>query len=102
METTRRRFELIIRSFAARSPRSIRFASATSSAAVRSLCRPAASMKSWSGSSVPVGADDDVALVELGVERRELVLGQLVLVGERLELPLLDEAAVGGLLDQAL
>jgi hypothetical protein len=48
------------------------------------------------------GADDDVALVERGVQRGELVLGQLVLVGERLELPLLDEAAVGGLLDQAL
>jgi hypothetical protein len=48
------------------------------------------------------GADDDVALVERGVERGELVVGQLVLVGERLELPLLDEAAVGGLLDQAL
>jgi hypothetical protein len=48
------------------------------------------------------GADDDVALVERGVERRELVLCQLVLVGERLQLPLLDEAAVGGLLDQAL
>jgi hypothetical protein len=48
------------------------------------------------------GADDDVALVERGVQRRELVLGQLVLVGERLQLPLLDEAAVGGLLDQAL
>jgi hypothetical protein len=48
------------------------------------------------------GADDDVALVERGVERRELVLGQVVLVGERLQLPLLDEAAVGGLLEQAL
>jgi hypothetical protein len=48
------------------------------------------------------GADDDVALVERGIQRRELVLGQLVLVGERLQLPLLDEAAVGGLLDQAL
>ena len=33
---TSRRFELIIRSFAARSPRSIRFASSTSSAAVSS------------------------------------------------------------------
>jgi hypothetical protein len=48
------------------------------------------------------GADDDVALVERGVERRELVFGQLVLVGECLQLPLLDEAAVGGLLEQAL
>jgi hypothetical protein len=48
------------------------------------------------------GADDDVALVERGVQRGELVIGQLVLVRERLELPLLDEAAVGGLLDQAL
>ena len=36
IETTSRRFELIIRSFAWRSPRSIRFASSTSSAAVSS------------------------------------------------------------------
>jgi hypothetical protein len=36
------------------------------------------------------------------VQRRQLVLGELVLVGERLELLLLDEAALGGLLDQAL
>jgi hypothetical protein len=36
------------------------------------------------------------------VEGRDLLLGQLVLVGEGLELLLLDEAALGGLLDQAL
>ena len=35
-------------------------------------------------------------------QRRELVLGELVLVGERLELLLFDETALGGLLDQAL
>jgi len=48
------------------------------------------------------GPDDHVALVEGDVERRDLLVGQLVLVGERLEVLLLDEAAVGGLLDQAL
>jgi hypothetical protein len=47
-------------------------------------------------------ADDDVALVECGDQGGELVLGELVLVGERLELALLDEAALGGLLEQAL
>ena len=36
IDTTRRRFELIMRSFASRSPCSIRFASSTSSAAVSS------------------------------------------------------------------
>ena len=93
----------------------MRLARCTSSAAVSSLWRPAASMKSWSGSSVPpdearsdrpgrrrLGAHDDVALVERGAQRREVVLGELVLVGERLELLLLDETALGGLLDEAL
>ena len=36
IETTRRRFEVIIRSLATMSPRSMRFASSTSSAAVSS------------------------------------------------------------------
>ena len=49
-----------------------------------------------------LGAQDDVALLERGPERGQLVFGQLVLVGERLELLLLDETALGGLLDQAL
>jgi hypothetical protein len=49
-----------------------------------------------------LGAHDDVALVERGAKGGELVLVQLVLVRERLELPLLDEAALGGLLEQAL
>jgi hypothetical protein len=49
-----------------------------------------------------LGADDDVALLECSPERRDLVVGQLVLVGERDELLLLDEAALGGLLEQAL
>jgi hypothetical protein len=48
------------------------------------------------------GADDHVALVEGGPERRDLVLGELVLVRERLQLPLVDEAALGGLLEQAV
>jgi hypothetical protein len=49
-----------------------------------------------------LGAHDDVALLERGPERSKLLLGELVLVGEGLDLLLLDEAAVGGLLDQAL
>jgi len=36
------------------------------------------------------------------VERSNLLLGQLVLVGEGFELLLLDETALGGLLDEAL
>jgi hypothetical protein len=48
------------------------------------------------------GADDDVALVEGGPERRDLVVGQLVLVGKGLELALLDEAALRRLLEQAV
>jgi hypothetical protein len=47
-------------------------------------------------------AQDDVALLERCPERGQLVIGQLVLVGERLELLFLDETALGGLLDQAL
>jgi hypothetical protein len=49
-----------------------------------------------------LGAQDDVALLERGPERGQLVIGQLVLVGERLELLFLDETALRGLLDQAL
>ena len=77
------------------------------------MWRPAASMKSCSGSSVPdgagvgfgdggFGAHDDVALLERGAQGRELVVGELVLVCEGLDLLLLDEAALGGLLEQAL
>ena len=36
------------------------------------------------------------------MQRRELVLCELVLVGKRRELLLVDEAALGGLLEQAL
>jgi len=49
-----------------------------------------------------LGAHDDVALLERGPQRRELVVAELVLIGERDELLLLDEAALGGLLDEAL
>jgi hypothetical protein len=49
-----------------------------------------------------LGAHDDVALLERGLEGLELILGELVLVREGLELLLFDEAALGGLLDQAL
>jgi hypothetical protein len=48
------------------------------------------------------GAHDDVALFERVAERRQLVVRELVLVGERLDLLLVDEAALGGLLEQAL
>jgi hypothetical protein len=49
-----------------------------------------------------LGAQDDVALLERGPERGRLVLGQLVLVGECLELLLLEKTALGGFLDEAL
>jgi hypothetical protein len=47
-------------------------------------------------------AHDDVALFERGAEAGEVVLGQLVLVRQRLDVLLLDETALGGLLEQAL
>jgi hypothetical protein len=47
-------------------------------------------------------AYDDVALFERGAETGEIVLGQLMLVGESLNVLLLDETALGGLLEQAL
>jgi hypothetical protein len=49
-----------------------------------------------------LGAHDDVALLERGAQSGDLVVGQLVLVRERDELLLLDVAALGGLLEQAL
>jgi hypothetical protein len=47
-------------------------------------------------------AYDDVALFERGAETGDVVLGQLVLVGESLNVLLLDETALGCLLEQAL
>jgi len=47
-------------------------------------------------------AHDHVALFERGAQAGEVVLGQLVFVGERLDVLLLDEAALGGLLEQTL
>jgi hypothetical protein len=47
-------------------------------------------------------AHDDVALLERAPQAGEVVLAQLVLVGERLQLLLLDETALGGLLEQAI
>jgi hypothetical protein len=47
-------------------------------------------------------AHDDVALFERGAQAGEVVLGQLVLVGESLDVLFLDETALGGLLEQAL
>src|SRR3954468_3315403 len=55
-DTTSRRFELIIRSFAAMSPFSIRFASSISSTAVSSGYLRAALKKSWSESVVTSSA----------------------------------------------
>src|SRR5919202_1696613 len=82
IETTRRRFELTIRSFASLSPRSTRFASSTSSAAVSSGYRPASLRKSCSASVVAVARSPltyvvDAVFVE--VERgREVVEGAQV------------------------
>jgi hypothetical protein len=47
-------------------------------------------------------AHDDVALFERGAETGDVVLGQLVFVGESLNVLFLDETALGGLLEQAL
>jgi hypothetical protein len=47
-------------------------------------------------------AHHDVALLERGAQTGDVVLGQLVLVGESLNVLLLDETALGGLLEQAL
>jgi len=49
-----------------------------------------------------LGAHDHVALLERGPQRGDVVLGELVLVGECLEVLFLDEAALRGLFDQAL
>jgi hypothetical protein len=47
-------------------------------------------------------AHDDIALFERGAECRDVVLGQLVLVRQSLNVLLLDESALGGLLEQTL
>jgi hypothetical protein len=47
-------------------------------------------------------AHDHVALLERGTQAGDVVLGQLVLVGESLNVLFLDETALGGLLEQAL
>ena len=111
-----------MRRLATGSPRSIRFASATSSAAVSSLCRPTSARKSWSESAAPAGAsaaqtssttsfsaagarrDADVEprRLELARERLGLLVGELVLERERLELGRLDVAALLGALDERL
>jgi hypothetical protein len=49
-----------------------------------------------------VGAHDDVALLERDAQGSELLVLELVLIRQRLDLLLLDEAALGGLLEQAL
>jgi hypothetical protein len=77
------------------SPRSICFASATSSAAVSSLWRPTSARKSCSES-----ADLEADRLELALKRLGLVFVELVLEDERLELRRLHEAALLGALDQ--
>jgi hypothetical protein len=47
-------------------------------------------------------AHDDVALFERGAQGCELLVLELVLVRQRFDLLLLDETALGGLLEQAL
>ena len=47
-------------------------------------------------------AHDHIALLERGAESRDVVLGQLVIVRQSLDLLLLDESALGGLLEQTL
>jgi hypothetical protein len=47
-------------------------------------------------------AHNYVALFERGAETGDVILGQLVLVGESLNVLLLDETALRGLLEQAL
>jgi hypothetical protein len=47
-------------------------------------------------------AHDDIALFERGAESRDVVLGQLVLVRQSLDVFLLDESALSGLLEQTL
>ncbi len=47
-------------------------------------------------------AHDYIALLERGAQGRQVVLGQLVFVREGLNLLLLDETALSGLLEQAV
>src|SRR5919112_893328 len=90
IETTRRRFALIMRSFAARSPRSIRFARSISSAGVSSRWRPISLRKSWSASVVAVAtavvAQVDAAPVELLVEVTQLGIVEVECLHELVDL----------------
>jgi hypothetical protein len=47
-------------------------------------------------------AHDDIALLERGAESRDVVLGQLVFVRQSLDVLLLDESALSGLLEQTV
>ena len=114
-----------MRRFAVGSPRSIAFASVTSSAAVSSLWRPTSARKSCRLSAAPASTCGSAAAAAFGgllglgcLGRRgrlpisrpirsssrgqllDVVLGQLVLERERLELGGLDEAALLGALDE--
>ena len=113
METTSRRFDSIITRLATVSPRSMRLASATSSAAVSSLWRPTSARKSWRLSAAPetdsasnrdftrrlldlcVGLDDlDRVRLELALQELRFVLAEVVLGDEGLELGGLEMASV--------
>src|ERR1700750_1591466 len=77
METTRRRFDSIIRRLAVRSPRSIALASMTSSAAVSSLWRAMSARKSCKGCGAAAGAREELRAAGGADERLRLRLGRL-------------------------
>ena len=94
IDTTSRRFALIIRSLAARSPRSMRFASSISSSGVSSRWRPISFRKSCSVSVVTVAS----AASSTGAARA-LAAAAVVAQVDPLALELLVEGADVGLLE---
>ena len=118
METTSRRFDSIIRRLAMRSPRSIDFASVTSSDAVSSLCRPTSARKSCSESAAPTTASAALLrggglrlfaarltdlvpeCLELTRQQLDVLVGQLVLEREGFDVRRLDKAALLSSLDE--
>ena len=110
--------------FADGSPRSMRFASCTSCAAFRSLCRPTSARKSCSESAAPESdslaqtaasaaslafsssdclrrADLEAHRLELARDLLDLLRAELLLGDERLELGGIDPAALLRALDDA-
>ena len=117
IETTSRRFALIMRSLAARSPRSMRLARSISSCGVSSRWRPISLRKSWSVSVVAaasacvvdggglglapaVVAQVDAALLELLVEGAELGLLELERLGQLVDLAEVDAARLLAAVEQ--